>query len=86
MAEYIDKQALIDGMVKVDGRKWSTKTLGEVLDAIGSIEIVRCKDCKHSRPSNLFNISWAECNFHGRLVVKDDFCSWGERREDGKTD
>ena len=30
MAEYIDKQALIEGMVKVDGRKWSTKTLGGV--------------------------------------------------------
>ena len=84
MAEYIDKQALIEGMAKVDGRKWSTKTLGEVLDAIGSIEIVRCKDCKHSSIiPDLLN-GWMGCRFHGRLVIDIDFCSWGERREDGR--
>lgn len=48
--------------------------------------LIRCKDCKHSSIiPNLLN-SWMECRFHGRLVIDIDFCSWGERREDAKTD
>ncbi|MBR5301139.1 MAG: hypothetical protein IKU36_13005 [Bacteroidales bacterium] len=78
MAEYIDKQALIEGMAKVDGRKWSTKTLGEVLDAIGSIEIVRCKDCKWSYTDEAMLI----CVYRGFFVNDMFYCADGERRED----
>ena len=97
MAEYIDKQALIAGMAKVDGRKWSTKTLGEVLDAIGSIEIVRCKDCKHFSVTTLGmpyacwrggDRLWGETGEHAshtlciRVDSPDWFCAGGERREE----
>lgn len=80
MVEYIEKQALIEGMVKVDGRKWSTKTLGEVLDAIGSIEIVRCKDCKHC--IGLDNNKYCHCKVWGRVSVLDGFCHKGKRIEE----
>lgn len=74
MAEYIDKQALIEGMVKVDGRKWSTKTLGEVLDAIGHIDIVRCKDCR------LSDGYYGECPME--FIDPEGFCHKGEKREE----
>ena len=77
MAEYIDKQALIEGMAKVDGRKWSTKTLGEVLDAIGSIEIVRCKDCKHRRKRVSFGTEFLLCEKH-----RDYQREWRKRNPD----
>lgn len=80
MAEYIEKQALIEGMVKVDGRKWSTKTLGEVLDTIRSIEIVRCKDCRYFEESRN---GWGTCTSVVEILIHGtDFCSFGEREED----
>lgn len=87
MDEYIDKKALIEGMVKVDGRKWSTKTLGEVLDAVGSIEIVRCKDCRHAvnEPDRDGSDVWI-CNYNQwrraeGIRYPGGFCSEGDRRE-----
>ena len=45
-------------------------------------EIVRCRDCKwrnqESANCERFRKDW--------YVQADSFCSWGERREDGKTD
>ena len=42
-------------------------------------EVVRCKDCKY------FNGNMKFCDYS--CQVKDgDYCSYGERREDGKTD
>lgn len=39
-------------------------------------EVVRCKDCKHYEDS--------QCSLQEYLYHRDDdFCSWGERREDG---
>lgn len=84
MAEYIEKQALIEGMVKVDGRKWSTKTLGEVLDTIGSIEIVRCKDCKYSREGIGFGDYECHASRLGLVYEADFFCADGKRKEDGR--
>lgn len=36
----IDADALITEMVKVPGNRWSTKTLGEALDKIGTIDAI----------------------------------------------
>ena len=36
--------------------------------------VVRCKDCKH------YNANHIECSRYG--LKDDDFCSWGERKED----
>ena len=42
-------------------------------------ELVRCKDCRHR---DLFSCPLADNDFQ----KDDDFCSWGERREDANTD
>ena len=47
------------------------------------VEVVRCKDCKWYKRKN-GNIY--ECSYLEAPMDDDDFCSWGERREDGKTD
>ena len=47
-------------------------------------DIVRCKGCKHSS----FGITLGKiyCDFGFGEYQLNDFCSQGERREDGKTD
>lgn len=45
-------------------------------------EIVRCKDCKFYNA----NCPYPVCVYHEINVKETDFCSWGERREDGTID
>lgn len=56
-------------------------------DTVDAVEVVRCRDCKSSRPLNREN--WVEgqfidkcvwCDAHRDGVLPDDFCSDGERR------
>ena len=47
---------------------------------IAAVPVVRCKDCKYL----MFSDCYGECGI-GRMgiVSPDDFCSYGERKEDG---
>ena len=49
------------------------------------VEIVRCKDCKHHEKF-LFDDSKVLCWVHDTDIVVSptDYCSYGERREDGE--
>ena len=41
-------------------------------------EVVRCKDCKHGQ----YDATHYFCAEHGHKVYEDDFCSYGERRDE----
>ena len=41
------------------------------------VEVVRCRDCKSYNGHRY-------CNYLAEAVLDDDFCSYGERRTDGK--
>lgn len=45
-----------------------------VENAVDAIEVVRCEDCKH----------WDDgaCLFHANYTLSDDYCSYGERKEE----
>lgn len=45
------------------------------------VPVVRCKDCKHRIP----NPHGYTCKKIFKEVSLDDYCAWGERREDGNT-
>lgn len=52
--------------------------------AVDAVEVVRCRDCKYI----YFNKAYNSClcrNTNGLTshLKADDFCSYGERREDG---
>jgi len=53
------------------------------IDDAPSIDIVRCKDCKHcKRKKGVFRgepIFFYRCAEHSRDVESDDYCSYGER-------
>ena len=47
---------------------------------VDAVEVVRCKDCRHyGRIKGLLGL---RCDLQGEQIwCKDDFCSYGERRE-----
>ena len=54
--------------------------------AIDAVEVVRCKDCKWYERRYPWNNASMECSYLEAPMDDNDYCSWGERREDGKTD
>ena len=47
-------------------------------------EIVRCKDCKRYERKYPWNDHIYECSYLEAPMDDNDYCSLGERREDGK--
>lgn len=45
-----------------------------------SIDIVFCKDCKHLYIDLEYDDS--ACDYYGKYVELDDFCSYGERKDE----
>ena len=78
MSRWIDADALIRSVVE---KLYTTNYFSHIIkmiDEAPSIDIVRCKECKH----NPKDIGWACCLLTGSNMCKpDDFCSYGERRE-----
>lgn len=67
--------------------------------AVDAVEVVRCKDCKYwgdeDGISKKDGIRFAWCNMHNHCMhgeyigwcpKEDDFCSFGERREENEVD
>lgn len=52
-------------------------------DAVDAVEVVRCKDCKHL----MFSDCYGECGraYLSGIVRPDDFCSYGERKDNENT-
>lgn len=50
---------------------------------VDAVVVTRCKDCKYAY-TNSFSASSGEalCTLSGQPMQQDDFCSYGERRED----
>lgn len=56
------------------------------------VEVVRCKDCVHSRPlcfteKKLYNDDCVGCikistSYHSLIMNENDFCSYGEKRRE----
>ena len=51
------------------------------------VEVVRCKDCKRYEKAEYFSYDSEDatknvCRLFGRQMQEDDFCSYGERKQD----
>ncbi len=45
------------------------------------VEVVRCKDCKHRRENEILATELSWCRRFAESVKPNDFCSYGERKE-----
>lgn len=66
------------------GRMYATKefiSLQKKIESGQLVEVVRCKDCKYWQDNN-DNYPHEECRWgHGETPDANDFCSYGERKE-----
>ena len=79
MAELIDRQAAIDSISKgCQELRGVFARCEENIEALPSVELVQCKDCKHNPKVDILD---EICTFVN--PPKDDFfCKYGERRDD----
>lgn len=94
MAEYIEREALITKFKKMElGEHGLVERLFAdgvyaVIAAFPAADVapvVRCKDCTHCVRTTDIDGPGLFCSIWGRQwnrVQLDDFCSYGERRED----
>ena len=52
---------------------------------VDAVPVVRCKDCKYGRKDGNFDFVCGKIWRIGRINA-DDFCSYGERKENGTID
>jgi hypothetical protein len=85
----IDADTICEGMVE----GWQTVLIKAQVDnapTVDAVAVTRCKDCKHYRnhPNGLCYLhTESKANARGYsgdavCVEPDDFCSYGERREE----
>ena len=87
-ADY-DK-AINDGIDKTEeevfafkcGWNDALKSVEQFAPTVDAVEVVRCKDCKWYKRKYPWNGNIYECSYLEAPMDDDDFCSWGERRED----
>ena len=89
MAEYIEREAAIDAIMKVYVRTAGYKARERVFEAKEAVHrlpvadvapVVRCKDCKYWQDNN-DNYPHEECRWgHGETPDANDFCSYGVRK------
>lgn len=94
MPEYIDKNAtvgILEAMSRSADCECIKKRLEKAAKRVSAIPaadvapVVRCKDCTHCVRTTDIDGSGLFCSIWGRQwnrVQLDDFCSYGERRED----
>ena len=58
--------------------------MAERAEALRQVKIVQCKDCKYSRLKK--SGIKLHCKWWYRSVEDTDYCSRGERKEDGQKD
>ena len=84
MSRYIDADALIDRLdycVKEGMGSTIAFTFKHMVEEAPSIDIVRCKECKHRYDDGWLEPRWT-CDYLKDMRLKDDdFCSYGERSE-----
>ena len=83
MTEYIELSAAIEAAKHAWAKSLEPSQYIEALPAADVVPVVRCKDCKYAY-INSFAVSSGEalCTLSGKPMQQDDFCSYGERRED----
>ena len=96
MTEYIDRQALevalnhrLSYLIK-EYSVFDHYTTG-YSDAVSAVEnfpsadavpVVRCKDCEHLVNTTINANGFLICDISDMEIAPDDFCSYGERREE----
>lgn len=88
MAEYIEREAAYEkcGWYNTANGKSVCAVRKDELAAIHAadvVEVVRCRDCKHENVHHAISDKCTWCDYWGIDPDFDDFCSYGERKDNG---
>ena len=94
MARFVDADALLKSEIRRCGRVptigtgyINEKNFESVLEettTVDAVEVVRCKDCKHRGTDYcIFHIKGEPADEELLRKLDNDFCSYGERKDDG---
>lgn len=86
MPEYIERKALkyemTEAMCGTGYQQWAIDVIDR-LPTADVVEVVRCKDCKYrgwfQEPCHGKSVHY--CKIHDNCITKNDFCSYGKRKE-----
>lgn len=82
MPRLIDKDEALKRLT------WDSFAYQEInmMESVDTEPVVRCKECNWFERNNTKKGEVLYCYYHEMNIKEDDFCSWGEVREDGQTD
>lgn len=60
----------------------SAITLLQKEPTVDAVPVVRCKECNCFERNNTKKGEVLYCYYHEMNIKEDDFCAWGERKED----
>jgi len=88
MAEYIEREALLKKRFNMHMGFCGSVAVVTVEDienesAADVAKVVRCKDCNKGEPSSVWD-GWIYCQANVIHHDGDNFCSYGERREENE--
>lgn len=85
-------EALSADAVMRDATAEEKASVQKYIDSISTeaVQVVRCKDCRHRCKEPIYSkadVHWViyqigDCPIICKTVSDDDYCSWGERREE----
>ena len=84
MSEYIERSAAIEAAKHAWAKGLEPSQYIEALPTVDAVVVTRCKDCIHCTRTTARDGSGLFCAIWGRgwhRVQPDDFCSYGERKE-----
>ena len=84
MSRYIDADEFLENNKEFADREIEhpryQETVRELINEAPSIDIVRCKECKHRYRSGYRGDEYWVCDFMDAKIKDDDFCSYGVRK------
>nr|WP_270440593.1 hypothetical protein [Butyricicoccus sp. AF86-03b2A] len=84
MAEYIEKQAALDAILRESPDahypSWYAERI-KALPAADVVPVVRCKDCENAQNECGGMII---CRVYKHIMWLHDFCSYGKRKDGGE--
>ena len=78
----IDRDELIDSLGVSDMEIFAKEVIGDA-PTVDAVEVVRCKDCQSGCKLWFSDKGVNFCRKLGIDVKPDDFCSYGERKDNG---
>lgn len=88
MGEYITKEAAINAVenAPIELFKSEWEEIEEAINAAPTADVapvVRCKNCKYLANATVNDNGFLICDISDMEITPDDYCSYGERKDEG---